>query len=351
LLDRYRTGRDEAAFEALVARHGPMVLGVCRRALDDPHAVEDAFQATFLVLVRRAGSLGPRDAIGHWLYGVACRVALRARCETARRRAREVPVGRAVNLVHAVTNGSEEKELARILVEELLRLPPKYRAPVVLCYLEGLTHEEAALQLRWPIGSVKGRLARAKELLRGRLARRGLVPTAGLAAAAVGCHASAAVPAMLRHAATQAALAMNTGGVAAEAVSASVVRLIEGVHSAMFLTKLKVTATVLAACGGLTLGASALSYSLAEVTARPTDAQVAMTQPGDAQAGVRVALDQEQAVSRPVCWTGAHRRTLRARRNRSTNGTSCPRAIIGFAARPDSDRALPSRSPVSGRRP
>src|SRR4051812_2861450 len=134
LLDRYATRRDESAFEALVARHGPMVLGVCRRVLDDPHAVEDAFQATFLVLVRRAGSLGPHDAIGPWLYGVARRVALGAGAEAARRRSREVPAARAEGAALADEPG--RGELARILDEELGRLPEKYRAPVVLCYLE-----------------------------------------------------------------------------------------------------------------------------------------------------------------------------------------------------------------------
>src|SRR3954471_16279438 len=127
LLDRYATRRDESAFEALVARHGPMVLGVCRRVLDDPHAVEDAFQATFLVLVRKAGSLGERDAIGHWLYGVACRVALRARSESARRRSLEVSVERAEGVAR---DGPGGDELATILDQELGRLPSKYRAPV-----------------------------------------------------------------------------------------------------------------------------------------------------------------------------------------------------------------------------
>src|SRR4051795_13273101 len=137
LLDCYATRRDDSAFEALVARHGPMVLGVCRRVLDDPHAVEDAFQATFLVLVRKAGSLGPRDAIGHWLYGVACRVALRARSESARRRSSEVPMGRVEGLARVNEPGIDE--IAPILDEEIARLPSKYRAPVVLCYLEDLT--------------------------------------------------------------------------------------------------------------------------------------------------------------------------------------------------------------------
>jgi RNA polymerase sigma factor (sigma-70 family) len=259
LLDRYASRRDEAAFEALVARHGPMVLGVCRRVLDDPHAVEDAFQATFLVLVRKARTLGERDAIGHWLYGVACRVALRARCEAARRRSREVPVGGIEVEVPATDPGRDD--LARILDVELSRLPAKYRAPVVLCYLEGLTHEEAAHQLHWPIGSVKGRLARARDLLRVRLARRGLAPTAGLLAATTTAQATAAVPDSLREATVQAVFHCASGRAAAEVVSASVVRLTEGVLSTMFLTKLKVTAAVVGTCGILALGAWGLEQS------------------------------------------------------------------------------------------
>jgi RNA polymerase sigma factor (sigma-70 family) len=256
LLDRYVSRRDESAFEALVARHGPMVLGVCRRVLDDPHAVEDAFQATFLVLVRKAGTLGPHDAIGHWLYGVACRVALRARCEVARRRSLEVPVER----IEGVGRGDEpsDDELAPILDEELGRLPSKYRAPVVLCFLQGLTHEEAARQLRWPIGSVKGRLARARELLRGRLIRRGLLPSAGLLAATLGRNASAAVPESLRQATVQAALQISAGRATAGVVSVSVVRMMEGVLSAMFVTQVKLAATILGTCGCLALGAWAL---------------------------------------------------------------------------------------------
>src|SRR4051795_13625038 len=117
LLDRYSTRRDESAFEALVARHGPMVLGVCRRVLDDPHAVEDAFQATFLVLVRKAGSLGEHDAIGHWLYGVASRVALRARSESARRRSLEVSLERAEGVARGDGPGGDE--LATVLDQEL----------------------------------------------------------------------------------------------------------------------------------------------------------------------------------------------------------------------------------------
>src|SRR5262245_2021556 len=182
LLSRYLNDRDEVAFEALVARHGPMVLGVCRRLLTDPNDVDDAFQATFLVLVRRANSLGERDAIGHWLYGVAYRVALRARSEAARRRWREPNVAAAPL---APETDPSHWELGSVLDEELSRLPAKYRAPIVLCYIEGLSHEEAANQLQWPLGTVKGRLVRARELLKSRLVRRGLALSTGLSAASL----------------------------------------------------------------------------------------------------------------------------------------------------------------------
>ena len=156
LLERYLHHRDEVAFEALVARHGPMVQGVCRRMLASSTDADDAFQATFLVLVRKARQLGPSDAIGPWLYGVATRVALRARSEVARRR-RIQPITSEIGDAIDVREGADW-ESNEILDQELSRLPTKYRHPIVLCYLEGRTHEEAARQLKWPIGTVKGRL-------------------------------------------------------------------------------------------------------------------------------------------------------------------------------------------------
>src|SRR5579885_3039271 len=180
LLERYLQRRDDSAFEALVTRHAPMVLGVCRRMLGDALDVEDAFQATFLVLVRRSRQLGPRDAIGPWLHGVAVRVALRARSRAARRRRHE-PITLEFPAI-APVDPRPDPELGEILDQELSRLPAKYRSPLVLCYLEGRTHEEAAQQLQWPLGTLKGRLARARILMRSRLARRGLSPTAGAVA-------------------------------------------------------------------------------------------------------------------------------------------------------------------------
>ena len=179
LLERFAHRRDEAAeaaFETLLARHGAMVLTVCRQVLGDPHAAEDAFQATFLVVVRRAGSLRVREpgSLGPWLYGVAYRIALKARQGAARRRAREHRV--AVPDVDRSSAAIEHGELQALLHDEVNRLPAKYRAPVVLCYFEGRTHDEAAAVLQWPVGTVRGRLARARGLLRARLDRRGLAP-------------------------------------------------------------------------------------------------------------------------------------------------------------------------------
>ncbi len=170
--------RDAAgsAFAALVDRHGPMVLRVCRSILRDEHDAEDAFQATFLVLVRRADAVRRRESAGSWLHGVALRVAAHARAGMARRRRHERRAGELA--VTADRSGAEgvSPEFAAILHEELGRLPERYRAAIVLCYLEGQTCEAAARRLGWPVGTVKSRLARGRERLRGRLVRLGLVP-------------------------------------------------------------------------------------------------------------------------------------------------------------------------------
>jgi RNA polymerase sigma factor (sigma-70 family) len=186
LLERFARRRDEAAsaaFETILARHGSMVLTVCRQVLGDAHAAEDAFQTAFLVLVRRAASLRVREpgSLGPWLHGVAYRIAVKARQEAARRRARERRA--AVSPVAGPAGAIERDECHALLHQEVHRLPVKYRAPVVLCYLEGRTHDEAAAALGCPVGTVRGRLARARDLLRSRLARRGLAPGAWTGAA------------------------------------------------------------------------------------------------------------------------------------------------------------------------
>ncbi len=170
LLDRFHRLRDQTAFEALLRRHGPMVLGVCRRVLFHVHDAEDAFQATFMILVRKAGGLRDPALLANYLYGVAFRVARKLRTRIARQ---------AQNERRATSMPAEEpkldldrQELRSLLEGELEALPAKYRAPLVLCYLEGLTNEEAARRLGWPVGSISYRLARGRELLRQRLGRR-----------------------------------------------------------------------------------------------------------------------------------------------------------------------------------
>ena len=180
LLERFLGRRDAASFASLVRRHGPMVLGVCRRILRDPHAAEDAFQATFLLLVRKAGSVRKRGSVGPWLYGVARRVALEARGAASRRQV-PAPLDPEVAWVDNY-DGLVRDELHAALHEELGRLPEKYRAPLLLCYIEGLPHEAVARQLGWPLGTVRSRIARGRDLLGARLTRRGMAPAAVLLA-------------------------------------------------------------------------------------------------------------------------------------------------------------------------
>jgi len=260
LLERFVATRDHGAFAALVHRHGSMVWGVCQRILGDAHAAEDAFQATFLVLTRRAGDVRWQESIGNWLHGVACRVAGKARAQTGRRTSREtaMPSSSANDVIGLPEPSSAEagplseaarRELRAILDEEVLRLPEKYRAPVVLCYLEGKTNEEAAAQLCWPVGSVKIRLTRARDLLRGRLAQRGLAFSAAALGTAIPESAAAAVPAALLNSTIEAAVSGAAGASAAPAVL-----LAEGVINAMLWTRIKlVTAAVLL----LSIGTSA----------------------------------------------------------------------------------------------
>ncbi len=179
LLERFLARRDaaaELAFAALVERHGPMVLGVCRRILADAHEAEDAFQATFLVLVRQAGSIRVDGSLGRWLYGVAKRVSVHARANNRRRQARErLAVGQLeIRTRNTSADTTDVTDAQKILAEELDRLPARFKAPIVLCDLEGATHEAAAQCLGCPVGTIKSRLSRARARLRRRLIRRGL---------------------------------------------------------------------------------------------------------------------------------------------------------------------------------
>ena len=177
LLDRFVERREGAVFEAIVRRHGPMVWGVCRRVLRDHHDAEDAFQATFLVLARKAASIMPREKLGNWLYGVAYQTATKARAMRAKRRVRE---GQVPDMPEPMAVPDDLRDdLAESLDRELSRLPEKYRTPIILCDLEGRTHREAASQLGWPIGTVSSRLSRARSMLAKRLTRRGMSLSGG----------------------------------------------------------------------------------------------------------------------------------------------------------------------------
>jgi RND family efflux transporter MFP subunit len=257
ILERFVSRRDEAAFEELLARHGPMVWGVCQQLLRDPHDAEDAFQATFLVLVRRAASIGQRERLAGWLYGVAHRVAWRARAQTARRQAREK---RGMEMAAVEPPGPLPWDDVRPVVhEEVNRLPDKYRTPVVLCYLEGKTQEEAAKDLGWTKGVVKGRLERARDLLRKRLLRRGVTLSAGALSAV--CPSATAVPPALVSATVKAATLLVAGqGLAAGAVSTQAISLMEGVLRIMFLTKLKILSAVLVVAGLVGAGVAVSAY-------------------------------------------------------------------------------------------
>ncbi len=261
LLARFTAERDDTAFAALVRRHGPMVLGVCHRVLGDHHAAEDAFQATFLVLARKARGIARRELLGGWLHAVAYRTALRARPGTLR----WTEIGPHVADLSAAEPLAELawRELALALDEEVGRLPVHYRGPVVLCYLEGHSYTEAARRLGCPAGTVSGRLARARDLLRARLARRGLSLSAGVLTTLLGTRAA---PAAGCPPLAESTIATATAGT----VSAPVAALTEGVIKAMLWTRLKLTAAVLLVAG--IVGTGGLVYqSRAQPPADGTD--------------------------------------------------------------------------------
>jgi RNA polymerase sigma factor (sigma-70 family) len=240
LLERFAHQADQDAFTALVQRHSRLVYGVCRRILGDVHEAEDAFQATFLILARKAATLDRSRPLSGWLYTVASNTALRARAEQARR-PRQQP--QDLDMPEPIRDKSGP-ELNPTLDAELNRLPDKYRLPLVLCYLEGKTNDEAAHELRWPSGTVKGRLARARDLLRQRLARRGLVLSAvGLTAALADASAAVAAPPSLIQSTTQAAAAFAAGHVATLTGSAKAVALATEGLRAMTWMKLKLIGT------------------------------------------------------------------------------------------------------------
>lgn len=260
LLDRFVARREQAVFEAIVQRHGPMVWGVCRRVLRDHHDAEDAFQATFLVLARRAASILVREKLGHWLHGVARQTAMKARAMRAQRRSREIQVAETpetMALPHDLGDHPTES-----LDRELSRLPGKYRIPIILCELEGRTHREAAEQLGWPIGTVSSRLSRARAMLARRLSRRGApLSVASLTALLAQESASAGAPTRLIGSTAQAAsLFAARRAATAGLISAKVAALTGEVLKVMLLSKMKFAAAMVLMVSALAAGGTGLAY-------------------------------------------------------------------------------------------
>jgi RNA polymerase sigma factor (sigma-70 family) len=261
LLRRFICDRDAAAFELLVWRHGPMVLGVCMRILRDAHRAEDAFQATFLTLVRKANSIGNRQALAGWLYQVAFRTAVRAYSIRRKLASRVKSLEQVPSAELCYTDGSVDSDWRPILDQEINRLPKKYCLPVVLCHMQGRTLAEAAALLGWPRGTVAVRLMRARKQLRHRLARRGVSLSVALAGV-LGSRKT--LSAALVRAAVQNVCAWAMGGATATGViSGSVLSLSKGVMRAMLLTKLKIGVGLLAATVLVGSGAGWVTHRVA----------------------------------------------------------------------------------------
>jgi RNA polymerase sigma factor (sigma-70 family) len=259
MLDRFVRRQEEAAFAGLVHKHGPLVRGVCGRVLGDKHAAEDAFQATFLVLARRAPAIRKRASLASYLYWVAYRVSLKARSRTVRQGSLEEQVGRG--RPEAVSSDPTLSDLRTVLDEELNRLPEKFRAPLVLCYLEGKTKDEAAQELGWPEGTVSSRLARARDVLRDQLTRRGLAFSTTLFITLLSQTSSpGAVPAALATSTVHAALGFAAGRALDQLAMVPVATLVAGMLRDMALSKLKVVILTVAALVGLG-GGSVIAYS------------------------------------------------------------------------------------------
>jgi RNA polymerase sigma factor (sigma-70 family) len=297
LLERFRVGsaeEAEAAFAALVDRHAPLVLNVCGRVLGDRHDAEDAAQATFLVLARRARAIRREDSLASWLYGAAARVAGRARREAARRRARE---RRGAEAAMANRRGGPEVETGSDawpeLYEELGRLPDRFRLPVLLCHLEGLSYEQAARRLNCPVRTVQSRLARAREKLRARLIRRGVGPEPSALSIAATLRADPAwpascIPGTWKHATVTAAVRYAAGGPAAAAsVPAHIAALAEGASRAMSLHRLLRAAAAVLLIGVATAEVVAISIAPKGSGGEPRPAEPPPVQSPSARSEIR----------------------------------------------------------------
>ncbi len=287
LLRRFKDQRDEAAFHLLLRRHGPMVLEVCRGVLGNEADAEDAFQATFLILARKAASVRKMASLASWLHGVAYRTALKARAQSATRQKNEA---RAPARQISEPDDLTWREVRQVLHEELTGLAERYRVPVVTCYLEGKTQDEAAVQLGLAKSTLKERLERGRSLLRARLVRRGLGPAAVLIATAwPSAAASACLPAMLVSSTVKAAA---TAGV----ISAKVAALTEGVLKTMWLTKPKIATAVLVIMAVVVAGAGLMRLPVPAAEPPKTVQPV----PKD---GAKPVVVREEAALQELAWS------------------------------------------------
>jgi RNA polymerase sigma factor (sigma-70 family) len=272
LLERFVSAHDAAAFEALVARHGPMVLSVCRGVLKDPNNAEDAFQATFLILVKKSGTFGGHVALGPWLYQVAYRVAIRANSAAVRRRACERQAGQMAAATSTSGPLAPPDEPLQALHEEIARLPEKFRRVVVLCDLERVPQDRAAGELRLSERTLQRRLSEGRKRLKARLIRRGLAPEGRMLAAIFLREARAAVPAAWGEATVQAALATVNQGMTVGAISAASTELTHEVLRIMLIQKLTSGVATLLAAGLIACGAAAAMVTLSDKQSKQTAA-------------------------------------------------------------------------------
>jgi RNA polymerase sigma factor (sigma-70 family) len=268
LLRQFVEDHDEAAFAAIVQRQGPLVLGVCRRLLRNEHHAEDACQATFLILARKASTIRKRESLGSWLHGVACRVARKLQADIKRRAAKDLT---AADVAGPDTTGEITwREGLVVLDEELSRLPATYRSALILCYLQGRRQDEAAKELGCSVGALCGRLVRARERLRIRLLRRGVgVPAGLLATTLVSTHAEAALPPVLAIGMTKAVSSLIAGQALACVVPANVATLTEGVLTAMSISRVKMGLGVIVTMSLVTAGVGAFAGAAWSPTIKP----------------------------------------------------------------------------------
>lgn len=294
LLGRFSDARDESresAFRELFDRHGPMVMGVCRNVLRHPHDAEDAFQATFLVLVMKARSIRVSGSLAPWLHGVAVRSAHRARAASARYRSDD---GTNLDAIVATAGETQRAELGWMLHDELGRLPEKYRAPIVLCHLSGKSHEEAARILQWPVGTVSGRLSRGRRLLKSRLERRGFAaPLAIVLSAWPFLTHSLSTPEI------DSALEIAMRFPSLKSSSVSVLSLTRGVLKAMLLNRLKAISIAAVFMGVASAAVWAHMPSHAVRQTSPTSVAAVAFQTDNSAASATTQSTQDSSVTDP----------------------------------------------------